>query len=207
MHGVPWSQLAWEVTAARADRITAQLAWSRPDLLAVFPFPHRLTLDATLRPDGLTIETTLLAGGAGPVPIAFGFHPYLGLSNLRRDAWRLTLPAMRRLALDASGIPSGADVAFAGFDGPLGDASFDDGFALLGDGATFTLAGGGRALRVELRMGYPYAQVFAPRGQDFVALEPMTAPANALASGRGLRLADPGTAFRAAFHIGVGSTR
>jgi aldose 1-epimerase len=56
---------------------------------------------------------------------------------------------------------------------------------------------------VELVGGYRYAQVFAPRDQDYVALEPMTAPTNALASGRGLRLAAPGETFRAAFRIGV----
>src|ERR1700719_3462334 len=47
MHGVPWSLLAWELTEARQD------------LLAVFPFRHRLELVATLGPDRLTLETTL----------------------------------------------------------------------------------------------------------------------------------------------------
>ena len=205
MHGVPWPQLAWEGIEASRDRITAQLAWTRAELLAVFPFPHRVELCATLDGGGLTIETTLVAGVEGPVPVAFGFHPYLGLSNPRRSSWRLVLPAMRRIALDGNGIPSGVEAAFAGFDGALGDASFDDGFALLGAAAAFVLAGEDLEIRVELVSGYPYAQVYAPCGQDFVALEPMTAPANALASGRGLRLVEAGGAFRAVFRVGVGA--
>ena len=77
MHGVPWSLLAWELTEARQDRLAARLEWSRRDLLAVFPFRHRLELVATLGPDRLTLETTLVANRDGPVPkMSFGFHPY-----------------------------------------------------------------------------------------------------------------------------------
>jgi aldose 1-epimerase len=56
---------------------------------------------------------------------------------------------------------------------------------------------------VELLEGYPCAQVFAPRREATVALEPMTAPTNALASGRGLRLLAPSERFRAVFRIGI----
>ena len=77
----------------------------------------------------------------------------------------------------------------------------DDGFALLEERASFALAGAGRRVAVEFLHGYRYAQVFAPEGEDCVALEPMTAPTNALTSGRGLRLVAPGQACRAAFRI------
>ncbi len=41
------------------------------------------------------------------------------------------------------------------------------------------------------------------RGQDFVALEPMTAQASALTSGRGLRVVEAGQRFQAVFRIGI----
>jgi aldose 1-epimerase len=86
LHGVPWSRLAWQRVEASRDRIAARLEWSQPDLLAVFPFPHRLELVATLRPGALTFETALTAGSRGAVPVSFGFHPYLRLpGSLRRD--------------------------------------------------------------------------------------------------------------------------
>ena len=207
IHGVPWARLAWEVTAASRDRIAARLDWTRPELLAVFPFPHRLELDAALSPDALTIATTLVAGPEGPVPAAFGFHPYLGLPDLPRAQWRLELPAMRRLALDGRGIPTGADDAFAPVDARLGQRSFDDGFSLLSEGSVFGLAGGGLRVAVEFLSGFPYAQVYAPSDRQLVALEPMTAPTNALASGRGLRLVAPGDAMEARFRICVASDR
>jgi aldose 1-epimerase len=89
-----------------ANRLAARLEWIRSDILAVFPFRHRLELAATLRPDGLTMETTLVASPAGPVPVSFGFHPYVGLPELPRAEWQLTLPPMRSLVLDRHGIPN-----------------------------------------------------------------------------------------------------
>src|SRR4029453_15889153 len=71
MHGVPWSLLAWEPTEGRRVFLRARLEWTLSDLLAVFPFPHRLEMAATLHPDGLTIETILVAGSGGPVPVSF----------------------------------------------------------------------------------------------------------------------------------------
>jgi aldose 1-epimerase len=203
MHGIPWAELAWEVTAASADRLAARLDWSRAELLAIFPFRHRLEITATLAADGLMLETTLLAGSEGPVPVSFGFHPYFGLTGIPRADWRITLPAMRRLALDSRGIPTGVDAPFAAWDGPLDDRAFDDGFVLLGEPASFSLAGGGLRISVELLSGYPYAQVYAPKDKDFVAFEPMTAPTNALASGRGLTLVAPGARFEAVYRVRV----
>jgi galactose mutarotase-like enzyme len=206
IHGVPWSRLAWEVTGAASDRISARLEWNRADLLAIFPYPHVLEMEVTLAPGGLTIATTLAAGHEGPVPVSFGFHPYVGLPGLPRPEWALSLPAMRRLELDPRGIPTGEDTAFEGFDGPLGDAAFDDGFALIGAGGAFTLRGGGRKIIVDLVSGYPFAQVFAPAGQSLIALEPMTAPTNALTAGRSLPLVAPGERYTAVLRIGVEDT-
>ncbi len=203
IHGVPWARLAWEVTEARKDRLAARLDWTAAPLLAVFPYRHRLEMVATLRPDALILETILAATGDAPVPASFGFHPYFALPGARRAEWRLRLPPMRRLALDGHQIPTGADEPFVGMDAPLGAAAFDDGFALAGDTASFALEGGGRRISVDFLEGYPCAQVFAPRDKPFVALEPMTAPTNALASGDRLRLVAPGDRFRATFRVGI----
>jgi len=203
IHGVPWSLLAWDVTAATRTRLVARLDWTRGDLLAVFPFPHRLEMAVSLATDGLTVETTLVAHRSGPVPVSFGFHPYFGLPGVARDDWRLTLPAMRKLTLDASHIPTGAEEVFDGLDAALSKYDFDDGFALVDETASLSLSGGERRISVEFVRGYRFAQIFAPKGSAFVALEPMTAPTNALRSGRGLRLVEPGASFSAAFRIRV----
>jgi aldose 1-epimerase len=203
MHGVPWSLLSWVVIEARDDFLAARLEWSTSDLLAVFPFGHRVELAAVLRPESLTLETTLVASSEDPVPVSFGFHPYLGFSEPSRAKWHLELPAMRKLLLDRRGIPTGDEEHFAGFKAELGENSFDDGFALMEEKTTFSVAGGTRRVSVDLLEGYRYAQVFAPKDKDYIAFEPMTAPASALTSGRGLQFVAPGEPFRATFRIRI----
>jgi len=202
IHGVPWSKLPWEVTASRTDTIEARLAWTGPELLAVFPFPHALELRVAFAPGSLSLETTLFAGPGAAVPVAFGFHPYFALPG-SRPQWRLRLPAMRRLQLDANGIPTGREEAAPAMDTPLADGSWDDGFALEAETATLGISGGGLAISVDFLEGFGYAQVYAPPGKPFVALEPMTAPTSALTTGRGLRTVAPGDRYRTAFRIRV----
>ena len=203
MHGVPWSRLAWEPIDSQRNRLSARLEWSRKELLDIFPFPHRIELTATLCPEALTLATTLIAGPDGPVPVSFGFHPYFGIPDLPRAKWQLALPAMNRLLSDERGIPSGGEERWNRIDGEIGERSFDDGFALLDACPSFCLTGGGRRITVEFLAGYPYAQIFAPGEQEFVAIEPMTAPTSALTSGRGLRMIAPRERFEATFRVRV----
>jgi aldose 1-epimerase len=205
MHGVPWGQLAWEIIAAKPESLLARLDWSRPDLVAIFPFPHKLEIAASINPNSLTLQNTVFAGANSSVPISFGFHPYFGIPQLPRSQWRLQSPHMNKLQLDSRGIPTGTHESFGPFDSVLGDKSFDDGFALIGPHSSFTISGAGRQITVTFLENFPYAQIFAPKDKDFIALEPMTAPTSALTSGQGLQVVAPGGQFRASFRITVHS--
>src|SRR5207248_1712811 len=106
--------------------------------------------------------------GDEPVPVSFGFHPYLRLPGVPRERWLVTLPARRHLALDARGIPTGVAVTEPRETFALDGRAFDDGYAGLPDGAAFTVAGGGRAITLTLERGYPFGQVFSPAGREFI---------------------------------------
>jgi aldose 1-epimerase len=203
IHGVPWPLLSWEVVEARQNRVRARLEWSREDLLSVFPFRHRLEMTASLASGALTLETSLVAHGDSAVPVSFGFHPYLKLPGLARVHWHLRTPPMRRLVLDGKRIPAGKEEPISALDTILGDLDLDDGFALASENQAFSIAGAGRLIAAEWLEGYAYAQIYAPRDKDYIAIEPMTAPTNALVSGQGLRLAEPGSVFRTAFRIRI----
>lgn len=205
MHGVSWGKLAWTIETSTRDTLTARLDWNRADLLDIFPFPHRLKIAATLSPESLSLRTTIMASENSPVPICFGFHPYFGLPNLKREDWHLTLPQMRRLVLDPHGIPTGKDEPFDAFDSALGKTSFDDCFALLNDQATFSLSGTGRRVTVTFLEGFRFLQAFASAGKDFIALEPMTAPTNGLISRSHLPIIAASEKFLATFRISVAS--
>jgi galactose mutarotase-like enzyme len=105
--------------------------------------------------------------------------------------------------LDANMIPTGEREAVEPISGPLGDRVFDNGYDEVPAGAKFALVGGGHRVVVRFDEGYPCAQVFAPPHMDVVCFEPMAAPTNALASGDGLRWAEPGQPFRAVFSVRV----
>jgi galactose mutarotase-like enzyme len=100
-------------------------------------------------------------------------------------------------------IPTGAREPLGIPPGPLGARLLDDGLAGLAVGATFTLAGPGRRIEVRLVEGYGFGQVYAPLDRRAVAFEPMTAPTDALRSGDGLRVLEPGEGHRATFRIDV----
>jgi galactose mutarotase-like enzyme len=157
-----------------------------------------ISVRATLDPAGLTIATRVTStGSAGPVPIAFGWHPYFNLP----DDGRITLPVHSRLVLDERKLPTG-EVERVDYppDMPVAGQAFDDGYIDVPDGARFVLRGDGRELSVEFLRGYNCAQVFAPPGQRLIAFEPMTAPTNALRTGTGLRRESD---FEAVFRVGI----
>jgi aldose 1-epimerase len=203
MHGVPWGQLQWNVIACDADALTARLDWVSQELLAIFPFPHHVEMAVRLRSVDLEIRTTVFADSGSAVPISFGFHPYFGLPGVSRAEWTLSAPAMRKLVLDAQGIPTGADTAAAALVARLGNTGYDDGFALSGEQARFSIEGGGYSITVEFLNGFEFAQIFAPKDKEFIAIEPMAAETNALCSGKGLRVIAPGEQFVASFRIEV----
>jgi galactose mutarotase-like enzyme len=175
-------------------------------LMEAFPFPHRVELVAALDGPELTIETTVRAGEEVPVPISFGFHPYLRLPDLPRAEWVMEAPVRERLLLDGRQLPSGEREAVAIATAPLGDRHYDDAFTAPPGGAPFALAGGGRRLELRLGEGYRFSQIYAPADTDAVAFEPMTAPTNALLSGEDLPLLEPGESFTARFSLTVAMT-
>ena len=204
IHGLLHASPHWRVTSQEQRRITAVLEFgAHPDLLSAFPFPHALELDVSLSTDRLRVTTTVRPTDTTAVPIAFGFHPYLRMPDVPRAAWQVRLPARRHLVLDERGIPTGRGERRRATRFALGERSFDDGYDRLASRSAFSVGGGGRTITVELEAGYPAAQVFAPRGEDFICFEPMTAPTNALRSGEGLRRVEPGERFSATFSIAV----
>jgi galactose mutarotase-like enzyme len=205
--GVPWHVERHE-DAGDAAVLAARLRFGTEDgLTAAFPFPHELELEAELRAGALTVTTTVRASEDSPVPIAFGFHPYLRLPGVDRRDWEIEAPVGDRLRLDEQMLPTGEREPAEIPAGPLGSRTFDDAYLAPEGSAPFVLAGGGRRIELAFLSGYPYAQVFAPAEDDVVAYEPMTAPTNALVTGGpDLPVLAPGDSYRAAFAITVSSS-
>jgi aldose 1-epimerase len=203
IHGALPGQLRWAVAAGSSpDRVSATLQWQSPELLELFPFQHELAIDAEVGAGRLTLSTTLRATGSEPVPVAFGFHPYLRIPGSSRRNWRVALGATQRLVLDEHMIPTGEHRSVTEREFVLGEQSWDDGLAGLDPGGReFQVSDGETTLTVAFEQGFGYAQVYAPPGHDYICFEPMTAPTAALNSGEGLVLVAPGKEYRTRWSV------
>jgi len=195
IHGTLTAAPGWEVVREEPARLVARFAYEED---RAFPFPHELTVDAKLAERGLAVTTSLKPTGERAVPISFGWHPYFRVPGPRRN-WTLGLPGCSTIELDARGIPTGKVWQHRAARLELGDRDLDDHFGLTA-GKSFTLEGGGRRIEVRFGRGYSYAQVYAPPGKRFVAIEPMTAPTDALVTGAA-PIVEPGGRFSAAFTV------
>ena len=202
IHGLLVGKPGWRVEGQTVRGATAQLRASIDVDARAFPFPHRIELSITARDGSLTVDTTIVPTGRRRVPVAFGWHPYLRVPGTTRRRWTLRLPARTHLLLDERGIPTGREVAEPREEAPIAMRTFDDLYAL-GRSRTLAYEGSdGSAIELRCGTGYPNAQVWVPKGRTFGALEPMTAPTNALER-NATPLVAPGDAFTARFTLGV----
>jgi galactose mutarotase-like enzyme len=202
IHGALAAASSWHVIDRSRSSLIAELDFgAHPELLAVFPYPHRLELAIRLEAGTLTIDTTVTAGDSA-VPLSFGFHPYLAPPGAAREDWWVELPARTALELDSYSLPTGAMSELAAEAFALGERIYDDLFAVT-PGCRFSVAASGRRATVEMTSGYRYAQIYAPADQAVICFEPMMAPVDALRSHEGLRSVPPGGRASATFALSV----
>lgn len=203
IHGVLAAYPDWRVTSESADELSAELDFGADErLLASFPYPHLLTMTVRLAQRTLTVRTTVTPTGDRAVPMCFGYHPYLQLPGTDRADWVIETPALRHLALDDRGLPTGEAATQSARSQRLGADTYDDAYDEVGEGAVFAVSAGGRRIEVRFERGYSAAQIFAPPGEDVICFEPMAAATGALRRG-GYRSAVPGGPATAVFSIEV----
>lgn len=210
IHGLLTASPLWQVEHAEADEVGAEvvsiLAFDEhPELLCGFPFPHALALTHRLDAGGLQTSLTVMPTADTPVPISFGFHPYLAPGG-DRSAWTVDLPVVAHALLDSLGLPSGTVEPAESGPRELGSTAFDDFYPTIEPDPIFTVSSSACTLEIAFDAAYPHAQVYSPVDADFICFEPMTAPVNALRSGDGLRFVAPGDVCTATFRIDVTGT-
>jgi aldose 1-epimerase len=204
IHGALPAGARWRVVDTTREALWAELDWAAdPARMEIFPFAHRVELRAVVDGGALLVETTIVATGDAPVPLAFAFHPYLAPPGAPREQWEVELPAMAHMALDDRGLPTGARTPQAAERFVLADRHYDDAFALDALPAEFAVSDAERRVAVTFESGFPYAQVFAPPDPRVICFEPMTAPVDALRTHDGLRCVAPGERASAAFRVQV----
>lgn len=183
-------------------------------------YPHALALRIRykLGADGLTVTTTARNIGEADCPLALGQHPYLSPGPGSLDECILEFDAATRVCVDpVRQLPVGAQ-ATAGTDfdfhggRPLRGQRLDDAFTDLSrdrDGRAWARLSCPDGRQVQLWAGpaYGYLEVFTAdtlpgaRRRSAIAVEPMTAPPNALASGDSVLRLGPGQAAEASWGV------
>ena len=205
IHGLTrWAD--WHVADQAQDSIELAVR-----LLGSPGYPFCLEIRARYRVTAATgLEVTITAHneGVSAAPYGTGSHPYLHVGAPIVDECELLLPAARWQPADDRGIPSGLpeDVTGSPYDfrraRAIGTTSLDHAFTDLArddDGLAWArLSGRGTEVALWAGTGYGWLQVFTgdPLGPDArrraLAIEPMTCPPNAFASGTDLITIAPG---------------
>jgi galactose mutarotase-like enzyme len=156
---------------------------STPETFAQFPWPLRLETTYALRGEVLRIEQRLENLGDEKLPYALGLHPYFRVPAELKARTKVETHATR--AFDNV---TKQEVALHGI--RLGEGEVD--LHLIDHDATsIELRWPGAKVRIHASPAYRRWVVWTLPDQDFVCVEPWTAPADALNSGSGLQYVAP----------------
>ncbi|MWB99464.1 aldose 1-epimerase family protein [Agromyces seonyuensis] len=182
-----------------------------------YPFHLRTAVRYELVADGIRVTHFLENLGAEEAPVAVGTHPFVTIGDVPGASLRLQLAAGSHIETDERLLPT-AEVPVAGtewdFREPRGvDAiAFDDAFgeAIVDDDDQVVhslSAPDGRRVSVKADADFGYVQVYATRafpgreGDVTLAVEPMTAPAEAFNTGKGVHWLTPGEEWELSWGI------
>ncbi|MGO1769319.1 MAG: aldose 1-epimerase family protein [Microbacterium sp.] len=179
-----------------------------------YPFAVETAVTYALTDDGIRVTHTLRNVGSDAAPVAVGAHPYLTVGDAdpsdlvvtgRGATWLETdgrmLPIAEHEVGEATDLREGRPLSSGLMDRCYANlVRDDDGLA-----RTTLTAPDGRATTLWQDDGLDYTHVFITDGYPgrplAVAIEPMSAPADAFNSGRGLRSLAPGEEWSARWGI------
>lgn len=189
-----------------------------------YPFQLDTTVRYQLTDSGVDVTHELINTSRDAAPVALGVHPFLTIGDVDPDELVLAVQATEHFPVDDRMLPGEPEpvegTPYDLRDGRrLGDLQLDDAWGRVvrdADGRarhTVTAPDGRRVVLWE-GADLDYVQAFTttayPGQRRALAIEPMTAPADAFNSGRGLRLLEPGESWTVEWGIaleGAGADR
>lgn len=180
-----------------------------------YPWTVDLRTEYAVGVAGLSVTVTATNRSAAPAPYAHGAHPYLYAGDQAIDTWQLELLAATRLEVDDRKIPTGRrQVEGSDHDfrsrRPLGDIELDTAYTDLDRDASgrarVTLVSGDTGVTLWMDAAHRWVQVYTgddlpTRARTAVAVEPMSSPPNAFATGEDLVVLGPGETHTARWGI------
>jgi len=177
-----------------------------------YPFLLRVRFSYELSANGLVITTELLNQGAQACPVAVGHHPYLSPGNDQNIDTAL-FSASANQTQSALGESEAAD-SHLELPQLVGDRVLDTTFTIptgapSGRGWARLTGSDHRTVELWTDPSYRYLQIFTgdtlpnERRRKAMAVEPMTAPPNALQSGQDLLVLQPRETLETQWGVGL----
>jgi aldose 1-epimerase len=181
-----------------------------------YPFHLWTTVEYRLTGNGIRVTHSVTNLGDQPAPYAVGTHPFIRVGAHPVDDLTITARTVEHVMVDDRLNPVGLEPAAGPWDlteGRLvGELALDDAFRVEpdADGVTRTVlsAPDGTETEVWQDGDWEWLQLFISRSYPAaegpvtaIAVEPMTAPADALNSGIGLRFIEPGASWSGSWGI------
>lgn len=159
-----------------------------------WPWPIELSVHYALTDSGLEASMTAVNLADEPAPCALGVHTYLDAQGAPLDECTLHHTIAERQPLNEYNIPAGAREPWPHSPIQMRDMWLDDaGFDPAADRPRIArlVNASGTGVELAATANLPWTQIFTSP-ERHVAVEPMTAPPNALATGEGLTVLEPG---------------
>lgn len=214
MHGFV-RKVDWDVVSVTADAVEQAIDVAPHE---GWPFTLRLLTRHEVHPGGLTVTHTVTNTGDVRAPFGLGVHTFVSARGAAMDTCTLELAASEVLPLErVRNLPSGPVHPVEGTDDDFRTPRLLDGVWLdtpfRTGAAAHTLRGPDRSgvrLWTSVELGWvqvftadpAHEQAYPGRGRA-LAVEPMSCPPNALATGEDLVVLEPGQAWSGRWGIEV----
>lgn len=191
LHGHGW-ETPWTVEAQN----DSSLRLSYRHAADAWPWSYRAVQSIAVRADGLEVRLELVNESERAMPAGLGLHPYLP----KPPGTRLTAAVGSVWLSDATLLPRERAPVPAAWGFPAGRAMdavvVDHGFTEWNGHATVDWPQHGRRLVIEADPVFGHLVVYAPEGEDYLCVEPVTHMTNAVnhtgEPDAGLRALPPG---------------
>ncbi|MDY8137967.1 aldose 1-epimerase [Aquimarina sp. 2201CG5-10] len=203
LHGLVYNKKFGYVKSAVADKYASvTVKYVETEKVSGFPFKYSIYLTYKLTLNGLVLDAQVKNKDDMPLPFNIGWHPYFFTSNLKESY--LKIDSNKKLIFDKEMIPIKVEDIVINESINLGDNHFDDCYILNKNMVTFKTPEYSFSLCSNVKENY--LQVYTPKMNNAVAIEPVTGPANSFNHKLGLQILEPNEVYLVSWKIELDGT-
>lgn len=191
LHGLVYNK-KFDVVEQHCDSKSAlvRLSYCEKELHQGFPFLFTIDLIYKISLNTMTLEVEITNTDGLPFPFTLGWHPYFRMNDTQNS---LEFNSTQKLASDERNITTGITVLKTPNPLYINNMSLDDAFVLENTKVAFET----QRYRANLTVSEEskYLQLYTPKHDNAIAIEPMTGVSDSFNNGIGLKKLNPKEQF------------